>query len=140
MEHERFLADITAHPDDDAPKLVYADWLEERGDKRAEFIRLVVEGVDGREATGEEICETSGTAWVAGGRDATIMGARLTRELWPLFAADCAGRVLPNFERENLDDDRPHKAMAAARLERITSAWSGDRASVAALAKGTFLL
>jgi uncharacterized protein (TIGR02996 family) len=27
-------------PDDDAARLVYADWLEERGDPRAEFIRL----------------------------------------------------------------------------------------------------
>src|SRR5262249_2503800 len=27
-------------PDDDTPRLVYADWLEERGDPRGEFIRL----------------------------------------------------------------------------------------------------
>jgi uncharacterized protein (TIGR02996 family) len=30
---------ILAAPDDDAPRLVYADWLEERGDPRAEFVR-----------------------------------------------------------------------------------------------------
>jgi uncharacterized protein (TIGR02996 family) len=36
-----FLADILAHPDDDAPRLIYADCLEENGDpERAEFIRL----------------------------------------------------------------------------------------------------
>ena len=39
-----FLADIRAHPDDDAPRLIYADWLEETGGPteavRAEFIRL----------------------------------------------------------------------------------------------------
>ncbi len=35
-----FLADIVAHPEDDAPRLVYADWLEENGDPdRASFIR-----------------------------------------------------------------------------------------------------
>ena len=35
---------ILAEPDDDAPRLVYADWLEEHGDPaRAEFIRLQCE-------------------------------------------------------------------------------------------------
>jgi uncharacterized protein (TIGR02996 family) len=36
-----FLDDIAAHPDDDAPRLIYADWLQDNGDPhRAEFIRL----------------------------------------------------------------------------------------------------
>src|SRR4051812_22569331 len=36
-----FLEDICAHAEDDAPRLVYADWLEENGQAhRAEFIRL----------------------------------------------------------------------------------------------------
>ena len=36
-----FLAAILDSPDDDAPRLVYADWLDEQGDHdRAEFIRL----------------------------------------------------------------------------------------------------
>jgi uncharacterized protein (TIGR02996 family) len=39
-----FLADICEHPDDDAPRLVYADWLEEHGQpERAEFIRVQCE-------------------------------------------------------------------------------------------------
>lgn len=42
--HDAFLADIVAHPGDDTPRLVYADWLEEQGDPaslaRAEFIRV----------------------------------------------------------------------------------------------------
>jgi uncharacterized protein (TIGR02996 family) len=38
---EAFLADIIAHPADDAPRLIYADWLEENGQpERAEFIRV----------------------------------------------------------------------------------------------------
>src|SRR5689334_8020900 len=38
---QAFLAEICANPDDDAPRLVYADWLDEHGDaERAEFIRL----------------------------------------------------------------------------------------------------
>src|SRR5262245_8094571 len=38
---EPFLQAIRDHPEDDAPRLIYADWLEEHGDaRRAEFIRL----------------------------------------------------------------------------------------------------
>jgi uncharacterized protein (TIGR02996 family) len=39
-----FLADIIAHPADDTPRLIYADWLDEHGQgERAEFIRVQVE-------------------------------------------------------------------------------------------------
>src|SRR5947207_2720423 len=38
---EPFLAAIAARSDDDLPRLIFADWLDERGDAdRAEFIRL----------------------------------------------------------------------------------------------------
>src|SRR3954464_7715872 len=46
-DHEGFLQDILANPDDDAPRLIYADWLEEdggaEGRDRAAFIRLQCE-------------------------------------------------------------------------------------------------
>ena len=35
---DAFLADIIENPDNDFPRLVYADWLEEQGDPRGEFI------------------------------------------------------------------------------------------------------
>ena len=36
-----FLSDILEHPDNDAPRLAAADWLEEKGDiDRAHFIRM----------------------------------------------------------------------------------------------------
>jgi uncharacterized protein (TIGR02996 family) len=42
-EDEPFLRDILANPDDDAPRLRYADWLDENGQPaRAELIRLQV--------------------------------------------------------------------------------------------------
>ena len=42
-EREAFLASIRAAPEDDAPRLVYADWLDERGEPLlAEFIRLQI--------------------------------------------------------------------------------------------------
>jgi uncharacterized protein (TIGR02996 family) len=38
---DAFLRDIASNPGDDAPRLVYADWLDEHGEpRRAEFIRL----------------------------------------------------------------------------------------------------
>jgi uncharacterized protein (TIGR02996 family) len=37
---DAFLHDILAHPDDDAPRLIYADWLEEHNNPRGEFIRI----------------------------------------------------------------------------------------------------
>src|SRR5262249_13517425 len=37
---EAFLRDIQEHPDEDAPRLIFADWLEDQGDPRGEFIRV----------------------------------------------------------------------------------------------------
>jgi len=37
---EDFLAAIRARPSDDTARLIYADWLEERGDSRAEYLRI----------------------------------------------------------------------------------------------------
>jgi uncharacterized protein (TIGR02996 family) len=42
-EQEGFLEAILANPDDDQLRLIYADWLEERGDPRGEFIRVQME-------------------------------------------------------------------------------------------------
>jgi uncharacterized protein (TIGR02996 family) len=42
-DHDAFLRGILENPDDDSPRLVYADWLEERADLRAEFIRVQCE-------------------------------------------------------------------------------------------------
>jgi uncharacterized protein (TIGR02996 family) len=42
-DEEALLAAIAAAPDDDAPRLVYADWLQERdADTKAEYLRAVV--------------------------------------------------------------------------------------------------
>jgi uncharacterized protein (TIGR02996 family) len=40
---DAFLADIIEHPDDDTPRLVYADWHEDHGQpERAEFVRVQI--------------------------------------------------------------------------------------------------
>jgi uncharacterized protein (TIGR02996 family) len=38
--HDAFLRDIIANPDDDTPRLIYADWLEDQSDPRGEFIHV----------------------------------------------------------------------------------------------------
>jgi uncharacterized protein (TIGR02996 family) len=44
MTDDAFLADIIANPDDDSLRLIYADWLEDRGEpERATFIRVQCE-------------------------------------------------------------------------------------------------
>jgi uncharacterized protein (TIGR02996 family) len=41
---ETFLSAVLANPDDDGPRLVYADWLDEQGQcERAEFIRTQID-------------------------------------------------------------------------------------------------
>lgn len=38
-DHQAFLTTILENPQDDTPLLVYADWLDERGDARAAYLR-----------------------------------------------------------------------------------------------------
>jgi len=42
LDERAFLRAITARPEDDLPRLIYADYLDERGDPRGEFIRVQV--------------------------------------------------------------------------------------------------
>src|SRR5215203_7291502 len=42
MDEAAFWAAIAAAPDDDLPKLVFADWLDERGDPRGACLRWLV--------------------------------------------------------------------------------------------------
>jgi uncharacterized protein (TIGR02996 family) len=43
MSQPDFIQEILASPDDDTPRLIYADWLEEQGDPLGEFIRVQCE-------------------------------------------------------------------------------------------------
>jgi uncharacterized protein (TIGR02996 family) len=55
MTDERaFLTALLERPDDDATKLVYADWLEEQGDPRGEYLRLMLQVRRGRVVTAEQ--------------------------------------------------------------------------------------
>ncbi len=56
-EREAFLQAIAEAPDDDVVRLVFADWLEERGDPLAEFIRMQIELEPLRRACSEPMAE-----------------------------------------------------------------------------------
>jgi uncharacterized protein (TIGR02996 family) len=75
-DRDALLAAICAHPDEDTPRLAFADWCDENGDpERAEFIRLQFEAerhaehsparmdIDGRAAA---LLERNRAAWIAG--------------------------------------------------------------------------
>jgi uncharacterized protein (TIGR02996 family) len=67
---DSLLAVILANPDDDTPRLVYADWLQEHGDEdRAEFIRFQC-GHAGHDEAAEErafdLEERYRAKWLAG--------------------------------------------------------------------------
>jgi len=51
-----FLREAKENPDDDAPRFILADWLEDRGDPRGEFVRLQVEAAR-RESEGDDARE-----------------------------------------------------------------------------------
>jgi len=60
------LADIFAHPDQDEPRLVYADWLNDKGDPRGELIVLQCSKKTD-EATEKRVArllKTHGQAWL----------------------------------------------------------------------------
>jgi uncharacterized protein (TIGR02996 family) len=90
---EAFLLAIREQPESDEVRLVYADWLEERGDPRGEFIRVQCEqarlSVDnprraGLDARAAELLEANWDAWVGALRD--LLYPRPTspsgREIW----------------------------------------------------------
>lgn len=53
-DRDALLAGLLAQPDDDTPRLIYADWLEENGDPdRGEFIRVEIELARTPPGTGE---------------------------------------------------------------------------------------
>jgi uncharacterized protein (TIGR02996 family) len=67
---DAFLASIIESSDDDAPRLIYADWLDENGQgERAEFIRVQCQLArmgkenprrEGLEARGRQLLEAQG--------------------------------------------------------------------------------
>lgn len=77
-DHAAFRAAVAAAPDDDLPRLIYADWLDERGDVRGEFIRLQVAEARG-EVTPAQVARTQrwarklGRDWAGSAADHALL-------------------------------------------------------------------
>jgi uncharacterized protein (TIGR02996 family) len=87
MTHvDAFLADIREHPHDDAPRLIFADWLDEDGHAdRAAFIRA--QCADPRQTCGLSVRQE--------GPEAEVVGAGCEVPAWLFTAPDT--RTLPAF-------------------------------------------
>jgi len=71
-ETDAWLARVLAHPEDEALRHVYADWLQERGDPRGEFIALQLAGTrdEASHKRAKALLERSWGRWVGGIRHA----------------------------------------------------------------------
>jgi uncharacterized protein (TIGR02996 family) len=71
-DDQALLRAVLANPEDDALRLVYADWLDERGDPRGEYLRVDLELATGTRgpryirlmSRGRELREKLDKAWV----------------------------------------------------------------------------
>jgi uncharacterized protein (TIGR02996 family) len=107
-----FLREIKDDPDNDAPRLVLADWLEEQGDPRSEFVRLQVERARLAEEDPRRKC----------------LAAR-ERQLLDEHAAAWLGRWHKAAYRWQFDHGLLHLELAASRMARAGRATLDDAAT-----------
>lgn len=119
-----FLADIVENIDDDTPRLVYADWLEDNGrNDRAEFIRVQVERArlpvwDAAQVRlrlrEEALLKRHGEAWLA--EMPAVKGAR-----WEGFRRGIVAEVsFASYESMRVN---AHTCRAVAPVEAVTVHW-----------------
>ena len=125
---QAFLDTIVANIDDDAPRLVYADWLDEQGDRdRAEFIRVQVDRArrpawDAAQVRlrlrEQELLTQHGERWLA--ELPAIRGAR-----WEGFRRGVVAEVsFTSFEAMRAS---AHACRAVAPVEAVTVRWPRRR-------------
>ncbi len=103
MDEAAFTRAILDAPQDDATRLVFADWLEERGDVRGEFLRVLVR-LDALSEKGAPEDARARLRWIRE-RAALRERYRQLREVVPL---DWAMRVT----RSRIDCERRHDGPA----------------------------
>jgi uncharacterized protein (TIGR02996 family) len=88
---EQELQRIRAYPDDDMPRLIYADWLDERGDPRGEFIRIQIALArwsprNSFSGLGEEAASADSKMWLAPSAEEQQRYAELRRREFLLLS------------------------------------------------------
>ena len=90
-EREALLRAICANPDEDTPRLVYADWLEEHGEaKRAAFIRAKIDYYNRENADTEAAYVYQFLQGSGAGVNAAIDWSKIDPELAAIHSADTA--------------------------------------------------
>jgi uncharacterized protein (TIGR02996 family) len=100
-----FLKEIVEHPDDDAPRLVYADWLVEQERVEGEFINLQIQRARGK------------TTKAAKDREAELLATERTALLGPF--AGCMAKSGLRFHRGFLVAGRATSDVPAHVLTRL---------------------
>ncbi len=91
------MAAIASDPDEDTPRLVYADWLDENGDpEQAEFIRGQIARHQNSDAKGDL---TPGELARLATRERVLLAQNRNRWLQPLHGLNAHGRVYGDFSR-----------------------------------------
>jgi uncharacterized protein (TIGR02996 family) len=113
---KQLLAAVLASPRDDAPRLVYADWLMEKGDPRGELIARQVRDPDGPEDITEEQCR----AWFPlRKKDMTVWFRRGFAEkiqIRKVGELDLLGKILAEHPVEHLELADVDRGKAIAKL------------------------
>jgi uncharacterized protein (TIGR02996 family) len=111
---DALLAAVIANPDDDTPRLVYADWLDENGQaERAEFIRLQIEQA--------RIGLYSPEAQQLTARQSQLLSQHRRAWVKPLREVLPSARL--EFSRgfvEDVESEASHYLSAAANVHRLT--------------------
>jgi uncharacterized protein (TIGR02996 family) len=124
-QDEAFLQAIIDEPDDDALRLIYADWLMEQSNPRGEFIRLQVEltrpglpaAMQGQyRARVRELLEANWEAWVSPLRQA-IAAPPKWAEAW--LTGGFVSEGLWKFRRGFVEELQLHLTTFAEAAERI---------------------
>ncbi|MBL8938072.1 MAG: TIGR02996 domain-containing protein, partial [Archangium sp.] len=119
------LAAIYANPDDDAPRLVYADWCLERQDPHGEFITLQFKAAKSKEESKREaeLQKKHGTTWLGALAKVTLKDVTFRRG----FPSKVVARFKGQRDVEQFGD-----APAWATIEDLSwslpGAWSTDEA------------
>jgi uncharacterized protein (TIGR02996 family) len=132
IKQQAMLDFICANPEDLAARLAYADWLEERGDPRAEFIRLQMELESPptyRHFSGADCLDISRATDLRRREQELLDAWREDEDGEPISAGDnfwvWAGRALTVFGRDNIQFRRGFVEVIHCRLVD----WIGEECS-----------
>jgi uncharacterized protein (TIGR02996 family) len=132
------LAAVYVTPDDDTPRLVYADWLQQRGDPRGEFIALQIARASGKAKRGarkleDDLLAAHGARWADQVLGSSGGGVRFERGfivdcnlMWMTPTRRIGSPAFNTVRRVHCYDDAIHRLAKLTRpLQIETLAWTG---------------